>query len=57
MKTTLLTREYQSSHGTTPRGRGYWGFRRPGSQDITWITGTLTECKKALGGGTWIVCP
>jgi hypothetical protein len=55
--TTLDTREYKSSHGKAPRGHGYWGFRRPGCQAITWITGTLTECRAELGGGRWVVCP
>ena len=57
MATTLNTTEYRFSHGKAPRGRGYWGFQRPQGGDIVWLTGTLTECKRQLAGGEWIVCP
>lgn len=51
------TREYEFSHGRKPRGHGLWGFRRPGSQEITWLTGTLSECRAQLAAGRWVVCP
>ena len=55
--TKLDTREYRFSHGKDPRGHGYWGFQPAAGGEIVWLTGTLTECRKLLPAGTWIVCP
>jgi hypothetical protein len=56
--TELKTNEYVFAHGKAPRGRGCWAFKPVGGTDeaIVWLTGTLTECRKQLPAGRWIVC-
>jgi hypothetical protein len=57
VRTEFDTREFEASHWKAPKGRGYWGFRNSRTNEEVWFNGTLTEAKKALAGGLWVVLP
>lgn len=62
MNKLFLTREYEFSHGSSPRGRGTWIFAPQGQRDNmdAWVyvhNATYGEAKRKLPAGTWIVCP
>lgn len=56
MKVNYLTREYELSHGRTPRGRGSWALQlvaiddNEGEGEVHFSRGglTLTEAKREL---------
>lgn len=45
MTIEFSTREYEFTHGRTPKGYGHWGFTFEGHE--FWATGTYAEAKKA----------
>ena len=45
-KVTVSTRDYEFSHGRTPKGQGNWVFIFP-NNTIDWFRGTYTEARKA----------
>jgi hypothetical protein len=54
---TVSTRQYQASHGRSPRGYGQWMFELRGAGEIVTRTGTYTDARKALPAGNWVVLP
>lgn len=55
-RTVLDPAEFRRSHLRDPRGRGSWMFRGEDGEVRT-VWGTLTECRRELPGGTWVVLP
>lgn len=66
----VVTREYESNHGATPRGAGQWGFCTVSTRtidylsNVIWVCGTYGAAKKAArkiaaerGNGVLYVCP
>ena len=46
MSVEFNTREYEFSHGKSPRGYGYWAFFFDNEKEPQWFTGKYSEVKK-----------
>lgn len=54
---TVHTTAYKMRHGTTPKGRGNWGFRNLRTGEVVRINAAFSTARKQLDAGDWLLLP